>query len=322
MLKKIIKNKRWMAGIASVMLLLVSILPTMGCFAEGTKGISLSPLNQVITLNAGEAFRSSFRISNPSSNEYDFKYTISPSPFYVDEGYNIYYDDYKDLNQIVKWVTVDDDSGVLHPGDTKEIHYTINTPVNAPAGGQYLAIVVNGIPNDADSLDGSDSIGTQLTESMNMAYIVYAEIAGTTTRQGEVESVDVTSFLLSGNISGSSVVKNTGNIHGTAKYTLQVFPLFSNEEVFTNEEDPDGALILPDRTYYNETVWEQTPTVGIFNVIYTVDFEGVTTQVSKMVIICPIWLLFIIIFAIIMIVFYFIIKTKNRKKASQKASRN
>ena len=308
--------KRIKIILVSIFVLFTCVFCTDNTYADtGSQGLNMSPLNQVMVLFPGETYTGSFNIANPDDNDTDFAYVVSVKPFYVDEEYHIYYSETDGLNQIVDWITVGNKEGLLKPNQSTTIDFTIDVPENAPSGGQYAAITV--YSKESDDATGSD-MGIQINQSIGMAYIIYAELAGTTEKQGEVLSADVPSFLFSGDISGAATIKNTGNVHGKATYTMQVFPLFSSEEIFTNVEDPDTDLILPNRMRYHETKWEDTPGFGIFNVIYKVDFEGVTTEIRKMVIVCPIWLLFIILFVIILFVVWILTRTKS-KKSSKKA---
>lgn len=285
-------------------------------------GLGVSPMSDKIILKPGDEYGGDITVINQSSDNENVNFKVEVIPFYVDENYkNIFDEEVGDYNQIVKWITLDNAQGTLTPGESIKIHYNIEVPMSAPAGGQYAAIRVLDVGN-YDESGPNGEMSTTINTVYGVSYLILAEITGKTTRSGEISEANLSSFLLTGNITGSSIVKNTGNVHGTAKYTLQVFPIFSSEEIYTNEENPDERNIMPERTYYHETSWDQTPGIGIFNVIYTVEFEGITTEVSKLVIVCPIWLLFIIIFAIFALIFYFITRTKARKKASQKISRN
>lgn len=316
-------------SVTIVLLLALSFVMTASVKAI-TEGFAfaVSPMAEKILLNPGDQYSSSIEIY--SSQEYTeaTKYTIKIAGFYVDEDGKRIFEECTgtDRCEMANWITIDSPTeGRLSPGEGKKIEYTIDVPEDAAGGGQYASIIVQGEQwtdeSSNDSSSGDGEVKSAIKEEKRIAYTIYAEVTGDVIRQGEIIDTNVPSFLLSGNISGSATVKNTGNVHGDAKYTLQVFPLFSDEEIYTNEEDPDTKTILPDRTRYEETVWEQTPSVGVFNVVYTVEFEGVTAQVSKMVIKCPIWLLFIIIFVIFALIFYFVAKAKARKKAAKRAEK-
>lgn len=279
--------------------------------------ISMSPLTQKLLLQPGETYEGSFRVLDLESNDEDLNFAMTVEPFSVDDDYNVIYENNGDYNQMVDWIVLDRYDGKVSPGDSITIHFTINVPTDAPAGGQYAAIKATTVNND-ESGDANGSSASVKVE-YGVAYTIYAEIAGETHKGGKILSTDVPSFLLSGDISGSASIENTGNVHSDAKYTLQVFPLFSNEEVYTNEENPEVHTILPGKTRYEEIAWEGTPDVGIFNVVYTVEFEGVTEQVSKMVIKCPVWLLFIIFFVIAAIIIWIVMRVRGRKKNARKS---
>ncbi len=282
---------------------------------DATSGMGISPMKEKVILTPGETYNGSFVVTNPAKNTTIFDYQVSVLPFFATEDYNITYENTGDYNQMVNWITLDTTSGSLSPNDTNEIKFKISVPKDAPAGGQYAAIIVRSAENNTEA-NAKEGTGLQINQAMAIAHTIFAEVTGASIHEGKVTTTNLPSFMFNGKISASSTIENTGNVHGAATYKLQVYPLFSNEEVYTNEENPDTTLVLPGRTLYHETVWNETPMIGIFNVVYTVEYEGITTEISKLVIICPLWLLFIIIFGIVAIIIWLIIRIKMRKKST------
>lgn len=311
---KFSKITKIIAAVALAVVSTLSVLASPAAHAEAYK-FGVSPMNQKIVLNPGDSYTGTFMISNPGTSVSDIRYNVELENFYVDDEYTTVHEEYKGTGEILDWITINSPTtGIIAPNNTVKFYFTIDVPYDAPGGGQYASFTVTaGNPDEEEATEGQGT-SAMIKETMAIAHLIFVEITGDIIRQGEITEANVPGFLLSGDITGSASIKNTGNTYGTATYTMQVFPLFSSEEVFTNEEDPEVKTILPDRTLYNETTWTGTPAIGIFNVVYTVEFEGVTTQVSKLVIKCPIWLLFIIAFVIVAIIIYFVVRAKNRKK--------
>ena len=282
------KIKTFIAGLFASVLTIVALHAP--AYAES---ITMSPMNQRVVIAPGDSHSSSFTISNPGTATAPIDYTLSIQSFYVDANYNSVFGEPGKYSEITEWITIDSpESGSLAPNQAEEVNFTINVPEDAPSGGQYAAIIASIKSPEAPS-------GTSIQELPSIAHIIFAEITGETVKQGEITGAEVPSFLLSGNITASSTIKNTGNVHGIATYTLKVAPAFGGEDIYNNEENPEIHTIVPDRTFYNEITVDKTPAMGFFNVVYTVSFEGVTTEVSKLVIICPIWLLFILVLVVV-----------------------
>lgn len=309
---------RWAITVITLTVLSLTFFIAPMTWASNGFQFAISPMYEKIILNPGDTFTDSFDVVNPHSSGSAIDYEVNTSCYFVDEAYNNVYGEDSSWCKVKDWITITTgEEGTLSIGEKSTVVYTINVPKDAAGGGQYAAIMVTAdvVKEDTGLAEEQEdeNLSTGIKEKRAIAYLLYVEVTGDIIRQGEVVDISVPSFLLSGDIKGVSSIKNAGNTHGVAAYKLQVFPLFSDEEIYTNEEAPQTYTILPERTLYNETTWDNTPAIGIFNVIYTVEFEGVTAQVSKMVIKCPVWLLFIIVFAIAAIIIYFVVKAKARK---------
>ena len=312
MKKQYTKIKRVLLSMVAVVFMGTGLMMRSNV-AMAAESFGVSPMNQSVVLNPGESYYSSFEVVNPGTNTEDFYFKVVIQPYYTTEDDQNNFESGNSYNIITDWITIlSNETGVVSPNNVAEVEFAINVPKTAPAGGQYASLTVM----SDNTANGNDGYGIQ--ENMAIAHIIFAEIAGETVKNGEFIEVSVPSFLLSGNVKGEAGIKNIGNVHGNAYYKLQVFPLFSDEEIYTNEEKPEKATILPDRVVYKEVAWPNTPEIGIFNVIFTVEYEGVTQQVSKMVIKCPVWLMFIIIFAVIALIIWIFLMAKKRREARRR----
>ena len=295
-----------------VFCLLIEIMVGLPASADDDYKINVgvSPMNESIILNPGDTYRGSFSVNNPGYGEEEISYYTEVSPFYVNDDYDPIYENMDGNSDIAKWITVTSGAtGTLQPNDVTTVEFEIKVPEEAPAGGQYAVISVI---VQVSSADGDN--GINIGESMAIGHVILAEITGSSVSSGEIYELGVDSFILGGKIRAYSTVENSGNVHGQAIYGLKVYPLFSDQPVYSNEEMKGKQYILPNRKYRNETVWEETPMVGIFNVQYTVEFMGETSEVTRMVIVCPWWLLILIAIGVILMVLRIVTLVRLRRK--------
>ena len=305
--------------VCTVICSVVATLCISNVHAEGTESsLTFGPTSQRISLKPGETYRSSVIVSNPAMSENDLKFQLYVAPYSVaNDDYDPVFDKVGTYTQIVDWITLDKTEGTLKPNDNVEIGFSVKVPEDVPAGGQYAAIVAQ----DVTSFDGTNNSGVQISSISAVASVVVADVAGQTREYGEVFENNMPTFVMSAPFVASAGVKNTGNVHTDAKSVLQVWPLFSDEEIYTNEESEDnGKLVLPDTTRYFFNTWEDVPVVGIFRAKQTVTIFGETSVNEKIIVICPLWLLFVVIFLIALLLIWFvtvIIKKVRKPKAKE-----
>lgn len=262
---------------------------------------------EIEEMQPGKSYDGVFKVQNTGGKDLDYAITITPYSV-KDDKYALDSDTETAYTQMKDWITLSQDSGKLSPNDAEEIKYTIRVPQDAPAGGQYALINIRLVQeNDSNS-------GATITANKQIGFRLLGEIEGNTRRTGKVTEQNIPSILFNPPISATSVVENTGNTHITASYVLRVFPLFSNEEVYTNEDSPYEVTVLPETSRYNSISWDDAPHLGIFRVEQTVTIADDTQTIKKTVFLCPIWLTFIILLIIFCVIFWIFSRIKNRNR--------
>ena len=262
---------------------------------------------EIEEMQPGKSYDGVFKVQNTGGKDLDYAITITPYSV-KDDKYALDSDTETAYTQMKDWITLSQDSGKLSPNDAEEIKYTMRVPQDAPAGGQSALINIRLVQeNDSNS-------GATITANKQIGFRLLGEIEGNTRRTGKVTEQNIPSILFNPPISATSVVENTGNTHITASYVLRVFPLFSNEEVYTNEDSPYEVTVLPETSRYNSISWDDAPHLGIFRVEQTVTIADDTQTIKKTVFLCPIWLIFIILLIIFCVIFWIFSRIKNRNR--------
>lgn len=267
--------------------------------------LQVSPASQQLgELKPGEKYTGTFKVQNVGAKE--FTYSIYASPYYVSgENYNPVYEETGSYSMIKDWFTFSKTEGTISAGTDDEITYTVTVPENAPGGGQYASIMVE----TSDS--ASETATIKATSRVGM--IVYSHVNGETKECGNILNLNIPTFLTQPPISASSLVENCGNVDLQASYTLKVTPLFSNEEVYTTEDDPLKLSTLPETKRFNTVSWDSSPLIGIYNVEEIIEYAGKTQSIHKTVMICPIWVIVLVIIFIGAVVFWLVSRNRERK---------
>lgn len=316
---------RIMVGLVVVMVgLLFGAMNVSAVDWDGGVVMTISPPRQDIVLVPGEVYEGTLLVSNSANASKDLKYSATIGSFGLDkdENGNTDYnstdvDTITEYNQIMEWMKLDKDHGSVAPNSTDTITFTITVPEDAPAGGQYATIIVQ---DDTEKDSGAE--GNIVIENVvRFAASIIANVAGETRNEGAILENNIPAFMFNNKLAATSTVQNTGNVHTKASYVLQVWPLIGDEEICTNEEKPTEHTVMPGTERINAEECN-LPMIGIFRVKQTVKIFGETSVAERMVVVCPLWLLFIIIFAIVALVIWLVTKSRSRKTRSKEQSKS
>lgn len=259
-------------------------------------------------LKPGSTYTGDFAVQNTGTKPY--KFTAEVVPYSVsDNDYDPLFDFPSDFTQLTEWVTFSSEANTVEPGSSVDVRYTIKVPTDAPAGNQNAAIAV--------TMDVEP--GSGVTTLQRIAFLMFSNVEGTTVKKGSITSNKVPGFVFQAPLKATSIVRNDGNVYLPATYLLEVRNFFNNSLEYSNSFYRDGEevipnyVIFPDTNRYTETVWEDAPSIGIFKVKSVVKILDEVSTVEKTVIICPLWLIVVIVLLIGLMVFWIISRIVRRR---------
>ncbi len=277
--------------------------------------IGISPYKTNLELEPGKTYTGKFRVSNVGESA--FEYEVSVAPYQVtDDNYTADFITMTNYTRIVDWVSFDekDLTGRLEPHTASDyITYTITVPTDIPTGSQFAVIKATALN------DPSDTSGFSIQNKVSAGMILYANMKGVETRAtAKIIDNKIPGFLSAGPLNATSLIENTGNIYGEAKYSLRVTSIFSDDPIYTTEDDDEEAntsTILPETKRFRTQTWQDVPMVGIFKVKQTVKIFDEYSEKEVIVIVCPFWLIITVIVAIVALVVWLRTRSKARTKA-------
>lgn len=272
--------------------------------------VVVSPPSTEVSLEPGKSYTGSINITNPADATEELAYKAYVAPYGVK---NLTYDadlsTQTTMTKITDWITLENPTGTIAVNSKAVLNYTINTPADAPAGGQYAAIMIQASSGENDATIG---------EVFEIASIIFAKIGGNNTVDGKILSVETPSFMFEAPITTTATFSNTGNVHATAKITAELRSAMTGEVIFPDiDEEVSNSLteiIMPGTERALVFTIEKVPMLGVYNLKETISYLDDTFTDEKVIFICPIWFLVMVIVAIALIIIAVIATIKRKVK--------
>ena len=237
-----------------------------------TEGLTISPIRTELSAIPGVVTTAKLTVTNNTTS--DMSVDMSAEVFGVK---NPEYDYVFDPNSATtKWIRFEPQLIPLAPGKNKTVTYSINTPIGAEPGGQYIALLA--------SSDSQGSDGTLATRK-RVASLLYITVAGDVTRHGSLLSVSLP-WVSAGETTWSALIQNKGTAHFRTSYNVTVQTLWNSKVM---ELDGD-ALILPGTIRSVSGTIPQINVPGIYKVVYAFSMgDAPTAYETKFILYMPIY---------------------------------
>lgn len=291
----------------------LGLISPVSALEAGDIVMQVRPAGQEIDLVPGEPYTGSVTVAN--IGRLPFNFIVSARPYQVlNDSYDPDFTTENDYTKLCNWISFTETEYHLEAGESTEVDFTIEVPDDVPGGGQYAAVMV-------ETSDSKDANATMQTISQ-LASLLYAHVDGEQHVGGVIMTQSLPRFLLGSPFTSTVTVKNDGNVDFRFNHTLTIRDFFTNREVFTPDAvDLDGQplgtanlIVLPTTSRTSKLTWDGAPQLGVFRAISQVTFLDQDSTKEQIVFICPVWLAGIVVFFIILMILWVVLRIRRRKQ--------
>lgn len=292
------------------------LVPNFASAQSGDIVVSLRPSEQDLELTPGKTYEESIFVYSIGKASFDF--SVEASPYQTKD--NTYEPDFfseTSYTKLSNWITFEEQNYHVEAGSSAEVKFRITVPADAPGGGQYAALLIKLGDADAD-VDGVGIVS-------QLAATIHGHIKGNNVRRsGTMTSHRFPTIILGSPFTITSSFENTGNIDYRVVESWTIRDFFTNREYVgpgsTNETGyvygTLSAAVLPATERTIRQTWQDAPAIGIFRVDQTIAYLDETETYSRVVVVCPMWIVVLagafIIFGIIWLISHLIGRHKDR----------
>lgn len=267
------------------------------------------PMRQDMKLEAGKVYEGELNVAIPADAEESFRYRASVEGYFT-EDQAADAEIRSTMNQIVDWITIENPTGEIEPNGTATVKFSIEVPVDAPAGGQYATI---GISEDVPVGDE----GLMIYDVGELSSIIFAEVAGETVRDGEITSNYIPGFVTTVPATVAVTAVNAGNVHETARVKIVVRNAFTKEVIFPLEGEPEefAEVVMPASIREITRDLSVLGNLGAYEVTQDVTYLGETSYNTQLLLVCPLWFIALVTATVVVAVWTIIKLHIRREKA-------
>lgn len=270
--------------------------------AEGTIGVSITPLKYELNADAGTVLHETVTAINP--NDFTLKVVPEFQDFKVLENAGIQWipSDVENPYRMTDWITISSDPISIKPKDQVDIPFTITVPKNASVGGHYAAIFFRAVVDSTQGTIGSIP---------RVGALVIFNVNGVVNKGGELQSFSAPKFVNNGPVKMELTLKNTGTTHYTPQVSVSVQNIFGPHADVPAEQD---KLIYPGVSRVIDATWNKSYPLGFY--LLTANFtdgNGVLHTQKSWFIGFP-WEYVLIAFLILVAIRYLMIYFKKKFK--------